>query len=258
MTPRWQQISDELGGRLRDGAYTDGFPGELALCEEFGVSRGTIRQALRPLRERGLVSAGRGRRPQVSSSYVVNTTAADTYGPLYSITEAIRATGAEEISKVLIQELGTWPTIAGLIGRAPDTELFHVMRVRCADGVPFAVDRVWFDAAVAGPLVGEDLTQAGVYEKLREVCDVELAGGTERTWAISAPAELAEHLQIEEGDAVLRTRRLGCLDGKPVEFRDTLAAGSRMTLTHDFGDPDALYDCGRKAGPPAEVPIEFP
>ena len=253
MTPRWKTISDELERRLADGVYTDGFPGELALAKEFGASRGTVRHALRPLRERGIVSAARGRRP-----YVVDTASSDAYGPLYSINEAIRATGAEETSLVLAQSVGVWPTIAGLLGREPDTELFHVMRVRRADGVPFAVDRVWLDAAIAGPLVDQDLTGSAVYEKLRDVCGVELAGGTERTWAIAAPADLAEHLQIGEGDPVLRTRRLGCLDGRPVEFRDTLAAGSRMTLTHDFGDPDALYDCGRRAGPPAEVPIEFP
>ena len=253
MTPRWRVISTELEHRLRDGAYADGFPGELALCAEFDVSRGTIRQALRPLRERGLVTAGRGRRP-----HVVDTAGSESFGPLYSLQEAIRATGAEQFSEVLIQKVDEYPDIAGLLGLPSSTSLFHVMRVRMVDDVPFAVDRVWIDAEVAGPLVDEDLTRSGIYERLRDVCGVELEGGTERTWAVTASDELATHLRISPGDAVLRTRRMGCLGGRPVEFRDTLAAGSRMTLIHEFGDRSALVDCGRKAGPPAEVPLEFP
>ena len=105
--PRWRQISDDLLRRLQDGEFIDGFPGELALSERYEVSRGTIRQALAPLREQGIVGGGRGR-----PSYVINTSPTSGFGPMYSLREAITARGGTESSQVLAQRLVTSDEVA--------------------------------------------------------------------------------------------------------------------------------------------------
>lgn len=52
-----QLIDDITSGRYRVGSL---LPGELDLCTHFGVSRHTIREAIRRLQERGLVTRQRG------------------------------------------------------------------------------------------------------------------------------------------------------------------------------------------------------
>ena len=229
--PRWRRISDDLLRRLQEGEFAGGFPGELALAERYEVSRGTIRRALTPLREQGIVHAGRGRRP-----YVIDTRTGAGLGPMYSLRDAITAGGSSEDSEVLQQRPVTSTEVATALGLAPETPFVHVARVRRADGAPFAVDRLWIVASVGEPLLEADLSHTSVYEVLRSRCDVEFDSGVEHTRAMAADADVATRLQVAEGSPLLTIRRTSCLAGRPAELRETCAIGDRVTLTHAFGD----------------------
>src|SRR5699024_6781386 len=47
----WRQVQHDLRRRIDAEEFVDAFPGEKVLAQEYGVSRQTMRQALRPLRE---------------------------------------------------------------------------------------------------------------------------------------------------------------------------------------------------------------
>jgi GntR family transcriptional regulator len=53
----WQQVVDHLEARIRSGDLAPGarLPGERELAAEYQVALGTVRRAMRELRERGLV-----------------------------------------------------------------------------------------------------------------------------------------------------------------------------------------------------------
>lgn len=61
-TPRYRQLTDVLRKEIESGRYPIGslLPPEVELCEAYGVSRHTIRDAIRLLREAGLVERRRG------------------------------------------------------------------------------------------------------------------------------------------------------------------------------------------------------
>lgn len=56
-TPLYVQVADVIAGRIERGELEPGqpIPSELAIQQEFGVARGTARQAVKVLRDRGLV-----------------------------------------------------------------------------------------------------------------------------------------------------------------------------------------------------------
>lgn len=249
--PRWRQVSDDLLRRLQLGDFTRGFPGEVALAEEYAVSRGTIRQALGPLREQGIVSGSPGRKSQV-----IHFGDAPTFGPMYSLRDAITAQGSEEISHVLAQQAVTNSRVARALGLDPETAFVYVARVRYADGTPIAIDRVWIVKSVAGPLLSADLTAASVYEVLRSECGIEFDAGVEYTRSEPATEDIAVRLQVPAGSPLLVIRRKSCLAGQPVELRDTRAVGGRVTLTQVFGDASAVLNCGGEDGRPIEIPWE--
>lgn len=62
--PLWSQLAAILRQQIADGTLAPGdpLPSEQALQDEHGVSRGTVRHALRVLKDEGLVVtfAGRG------------------------------------------------------------------------------------------------------------------------------------------------------------------------------------------------------
>jgi GntR family transcriptional regulator, arabinose operon transcriptional repressor len=60
--PLYLQIRDALRSEILEGRYLNkSLPGELDLVERFGVSRGTVRQALRSLEQLGMLKRERGR-----------------------------------------------------------------------------------------------------------------------------------------------------------------------------------------------------
>jgi GntR family transcriptional regulator len=68
--PLYQQLANSLITAIRDGQYPVGclLPTENDLCERHGVSRHTVREALRQLSRLGLVSRRQGSGTQVESS----------------------------------------------------------------------------------------------------------------------------------------------------------------------------------------------
>ena len=74
--PRYLQLGNVLQKRIEDGVYAVGdlLPTEIGLCDEFNVSRHTVREALRRLIEAGLV-----RRRQGSGSQVVAARVQENY-----------------------------------------------------------------------------------------------------------------------------------------------------------------------------------
>jgi GntR family transcriptional regulator len=71
-SPRYQQLAELLQGKIVDGTYAVGqlLPTESELCSEFGVSRFTVREALRQLTNAGLVKRRQGSGTQVVAAQV--------------------------------------------------------------------------------------------------------------------------------------------------------------------------------------------
>ena len=79
MTPRYQQLADTLVREIRSGRFPVGslLPPEPRLCQRFGVSRHTVREAVRRLADMGLVSRQQGigtliKSREVESQYVAS------------------------------------------------------------------------------------------------------------------------------------------------------------------------------------------
>lgn len=68
--PLFEQIAEVMAGRIAAGVYAPRrrIPSEHALCEEFSVSRPTVRSAIALLTDKGLVTTVRGK-----GSYVKGT-----------------------------------------------------------------------------------------------------------------------------------------------------------------------------------------
>lgn len=104
--PLWKSVSSELLEDVLAGKFATQFPGELELARRYGVSRGTIRAALKPLRDAGHITAHPGKKPTVVAG---RSTA---FGPIYSVLASIRESGMEHSSVVLDQHLVVVPAVA--------------------------------------------------------------------------------------------------------------------------------------------------
>ncbi|WP_407342087.1 GntR family transcriptional regulator [Pengzhenrongella phosphoraccumulans] len=125
-------------------AVGDAIPSERLLCERFGVSRMTVRQAVDALVVEGLLEREQGRGTFVAPSKM------DLEVRLSSFGEEMLRRGMEPSSKVLAaEEIAAASDIADALDLLPGEQVFYLHRVRYADGEPMAIEQSWLPSRLA-------------------------------------------------------------------------------------------------------------
>lgn len=228
--PLWAQLEADLRRRLEGGEFSDGvFPTDLGLTEAYGVSRHTVREAVRHLNKTGLLKRERGRGTVVNRTEFVQS-----LGTLYSLFQSIEAAGVEQTSKVLNLKVVTDTVAAAHLEIDEDTELVFLERLRLAGGAPLAIDRAWLPLAIAAPLLNVDFGYTALYAELAKAGAPVPNQGWERLAPIvPVPADRAM-LELRKGDAAFFLERLGARDGRNVEWRTTTIRGDRYRFVADW------------------------
>ncbi len=228
--PLWAQLRADLLRRLEAGEFDTAFPGEMALVADYGVSRQTVRSALRELRAEGVVLAERGRRPRVAGQDAIT----QPLGALYSLFASVESAGLRQASVVRARELCADGVVADRLGLEASTPLFRLERLRLAGEEPLALDTVWLPADIGAPLLDTDFTHTALYDELAARVGVRLDGGREEIRGIVPTRAQRRLLGIGPATGALSIRRLGYAAGRPVEWRHTLIRGDRFCLLAEF------------------------
>ena len=208
-TPLWEQLLADLRRRLDHDEFAVAFPGELALVAQYGVSRHTVREAVRRLREEGLVIAGRGRTPRRAEPSPIE----QPLGEIYSLFTAVEATGRVQRSVVRTLDVRADGVVAARLGLEESTPLVHLERLRLADAEPLAVDRVWLPERLAAPLLDVDFGRTGLYAEYAERCGVRVTGGSEVIRAVVPDAAQREPPRHRAGGGGAGDRPAGVRGG---------------------------------------------
>lgn len=234
--PLWTQVQADLRARIAAGEFTDGFPGEHALSAQYGVSRQTVREALRPLRAEGLVTAARGQASRLAD----RARFTQPLGTVSSLFSSVEQGGARQTSVVRRLDVHADGTVAARLGLEESTPLLHLERLRLAGGEPLALDRAWLPAVLAEALLGADFTHTSLYDELAVRCGVRPTGSQEQVRAVVPTGHERRLLDLDTHTALLAIDRMACVDGVPIEWRRTLVRGDRFALTASFGGGPAL------------------
>ncbi len=244
--PLWRQLHDDLVARLERGEFPERFPGEIELTECYGVSRHTVREALRRLRREGVIESSRGRasvaRPGVISQHL---------GAMYSLFHELEARGIEQRSELLAADLRRDTRAAARLELPAHAELVHIERLRYADGSPIAWDRAWLHPDVGRSILDADLTHTALYDEWRRATGGGPTGGQETIRAVLPTPELHALLAMADDEAALEVDRLGYAGQRPVEVRTTVIRGSRFAFTAEWS-AGSSYRVG-VTGHPADV-----
>lgn len=229
VVPLWTQLFNDISRRLDAGDFVAHFPGEHQLVAEYGVSRHTVREALRRLREAGVIESSRGRGTRVHVPQIEQPV-----GALYSLFRAVESLGLEQHSEVRALDVRIAPRAAHQLQLPADTEFIYLERLRFADGDPLALDHAWMPRGLAEPLLEADFTHGALYDELDRRVGVRLTGGREHIQAVVPTPALRQTLRIARTVAVFAIERRGCLNRKPVEWRESLVRGDRFSLAADW------------------------
>lgn len=181
-------------------AVGDAIPSERVLCERFGVSRMTVRQAVDALVVEGLLDREQGRGTFVAPTKV------DLEVRLASFGEEMRRRGMEPSSTVLAaQEVVAAPDVADALDLVPGERVHYLHRVRHADGEPMAIEQTWVPAALVPGLLADGPPES-IYGELRRR-GLAPDWGEDTVAASEVDVQDAAMLGLRTGAAVLRVTR---------------------------------------------------
>jgi DNA-binding GntR family transcriptional regulator len=166
--PRYQQVARELKAGIAGGQYPVGarLPTEAELCERFGISRFTAREAVRLLATAGLVT-----RRQRAGTVVIALPDEARYTPtLASLNDLQQYARDTEMRIVQVGHVALDKVRARAFGAEPGAQWIHAVgirhetatggslrgaagtrsRVRAGEGRPFCVVRVFLNPILAG------------------------------------------------------------------------------------------------------------
>lgn len=204
---RYLQVARALRKEIVDGVYPVGsqLPTEHELCQRFSVSRYTVREALRRLRDDNLISS----RPR-AGTLVVPRSSSDSYvQDVMSINDLLAfATGArfaiESTTMVSIDE-----DLAARTGLAGGDDWLAVRGFRLAEGAEFPLCRTEYYINRAFAAVGRLLPRhtGPIFPLIEDLFGVSIVEVYQEIAAVLASPALAAGLEIEAGTAALEVRR---------------------------------------------------
>jgi GntR family transcriptional regulator len=200
--PFYFQLTELLTREIETGRWAvgDRLPSEPALCEQFGVSRTTVRQALAALESAGLVRREKGRGTFVTERESGGWLLQSAHG-FYE--EAERAGHAVQ-SRVLARKVEALPVWASeALGLQAGSHGVTVERLRWIDEhlVMYVISH--FPATVAEALLHADLETGSLYRVLEEREGLVVEGGRRVVAATRADRALAELLEVDPGAPLL-------------------------------------------------------
>lgn len=235
-TPIWKAIADALRSDLAEGRYAPGekLPTEAALAKRFGVNRHTVRHGLKSLIDQGLIRTRRG-----AGAFVAATPTEYPIGRRVRFHDNLIAAGRRPDKRVLqVEQRAATRGEAAALQLATGDPIWAYHGLSLADGQPVAVFESLFPAARLagiGQAIGET---SSVTEALRAVGIADYTRASTRLTAVRASATQALHLQLAEGDPLLKSTSVNVDDtGKPVEYGRTWFSGDRVTLTLENEPP---------------------
>lgn len=223
--PKYHQIYLVLREQLQEGRFADGLPGELALMRQFGVARVTVRRALQELAGEGLIARerGRGTRPVAAARPATGDERAagarNKTTRLTGLLENLVSTSLNTTVRVL--EVDTLPAsseVSQALRVAPGTPVQKAVRVRSTSEGPLSYITTWVPGDLARSFGKRELAKQPIL-LLLEASGVRVGGAQQTISARLADAQVASHLGVAVGSALLAVRRLiHDEQGRPVQW----------------------------------------
>ena len=231
--PRYQVLAEDLRTEILRGDYLDAhdFPTESALCSRYGVSRFTVREALRALQNEGLIQRKRG------SGTVIQPASARggaLHQPLSNVGEILQYA---RDTKYLFTAQGTTTLpkkLAVHIGNPAGGRWHHFrgLRKRAGQAEPIALTDAYIHPDLADAARDIRHNEDTIFRQLERLSGLKIARVTQDIQAIAASGAVATELQIPRRSPCLRILR--CYldpDDRIIEISASYHPGDRFAYS---------------------------
>ena len=247
--PAYQRIKNAILDNIHSGKWQAGnaISTEMALAEEFGVSRMTVNRALKELSEERVLE-----RRQGSGTFVAQQQFNHTFVEVRNIAEDLKSANRDYKAKVVSKRAITADMLddalrdkfdiampngreGKMCNETPVLEIpiiYEVKIIHFADGQPIQFEERWVDAAKVPAFIEQDFSVVNTSDYL--IAKSPLESGSYTIRALAAPNEIAEFLQIAPQSPTLVLCRQTYSAGQVVTFVKMWHAGERYQFSGDL------------------------
>jgi GntR family transcriptional regulator len=204
---RYLQIARTLRKEIVDGVYPVGsqLPTEHQLCERFAVSRYTVREALRRLREDNLVAS----RPRAGTRVVPRPASSSYAQDAMSIDDLLAFAAGAQLNIEFNEMVTIDDDLAARTGLEAGSRWLSVRGYRQADDASVPLCRTEYYISRTFAAVGRLLHRhtGPIFPLIEDLFGVSIAELHQEIAAVLLSPELADGLGVEAGTAALQMRR---------------------------------------------------
>lgn len=228
--PRYRQVAEELTRRIGTGRYPVGgyLPTEMELCEHYGISRHTVREALRRLRDAGLI----WRRRRVGTQVVARTPPASYRQPTNSIADLLQYADETQLTILQRRRVVCDAALAQLLDSRTGEPWIRLSSLRAGpdDERPICLTIAYVDATL--PAIEDHLAHLSgpISAMLERVYDLAIARVDQSIQAVRLGKRQATLLRAGVGSPALQAiRRYYDKRGRLIELSNAVHPGDRFT-----------------------------
>ena len=232
VVPIYFQLKTLIQERISSGEYPVGMclPSEREYCEEYGISRMTVRQAISDLVNEGFLRRERGK-----GTYVSQPKIEQGLQMLTSFTEDMKRRNMHPGTRLI--HMITCPAtgrVARQLGIQDGESVFEIKRLRLADDEPMAIETAYVPISNLPNFTEEKVATGSLYEVMRER-GIEIEHATQTLEASQAKVTEATQLNIKNKAPVLLIERTTYASGgQVIEFVKSVYRGDRYKFAIDL------------------------
>ncbi|NMB25175.1 MAG: GntR family transcriptional regulator [Firmicutes bacterium] len=225
----YYQLKQILEDKIVSGAWQVGeqIPTENELCELYGVSRITVREALAELEREGYITRKRGR-----GTFVAVPKIEQNLMGIYSFTEEFRKRGLTPHSEVLeFVRLLPEKNIQEALGIGGAQAVHYLKRLRFADDVLMAIECTYLPCSCFPNLSRERVVEEPLYDVLRSDYDLVLTSAQETFGAVLIQPPDSSMFGVSSGAPGLELERYSYSGTTCVEYTIGVIRGDKFKFT---------------------------
>ncbi len=226
--PMYIKIHNQIKREIENHDYKVGskIPAERQLAQKFGVSRMTLRQAIKTLEDEGILEQRVG-----SGTYVANQKVQEKMSGVMSFTDITHANGQTPSSKLISYRFGK-PSLSEMerLNLDDKQEVLRMERIRYADDVPICYEVVSIPQSLVKNMSKADIS-SHLYQTL-EKNGYKVGRVTEYISAAVANENSARLLDAKKGEALITRLQVTELsNGMPFEYTRANYVADRFEFT---------------------------
>lgn len=197
--PLYYQVKTHLRELIDQCADGDPIPTEVELCEHFGVSRPTVRQAINELVNEGMLLRSKGKgtfvyRQKIQRDFLLTFETFD---------QEILSRGRTPETRVLsVTQIYAAERVAAGLAVPPGSSVFCLRRLRLTNRTPLSYVISYLPGDLLPDFDRDPEHLLALHKRLEEHYHYRLARAKRTIEAIGAPPEAADHLETEVGSPV--------------------------------------------------------